>query len=168
MAQQSKSPQQTLQQMAQESLETIQKNFRTQGIFPFEVYPGYAAKNRGKEGKPGEWFSTGEGYKSFSFSVPNASDTAAEIDFFYNAYLDFVDMGVGKGRKWDAVQHNYNARYSQRYTRWDAASGLTHRPAFAMEFRHLRSRMRNYFEGRLQQEVYVMLFQTLQQRQGVE
>ena len=56
---------------ANETLEAIQKNFKTQGIFPqSEVYAGWFTKN--SQAGPTSWQSTGAGFDSFYFHVLHA------------------------------------------------------------------------------------------------
>lgn len=52
---------------------------------------------------------TGQGQASISYSV-SAGDGGGSATFFYNYYLMFVDMGVGKGQSIDQVQENKIAR----------------------------------------------------------
>lgn len=135
---------------AKDTIESLKKNFKTQAIFPFEVYPGYKAKNA--KAKPGSWKSTGAAYDSFYFQVKDASETDARMDFFYNYYLNYVDMGVGAGRKAGDVERNNTASVDLKYYNWNAQQRKTHRPAISMEFRHLAGRMALYFKKRYQRD----------------
>lgn len=53
--------------------------------------------------------ATGQGQASISYSV-SAGPAGGKATFFYNYYLMFVDMGVGKGQSIDQVQENKTAR----------------------------------------------------------
>lgn len=141
---------QKMELMAKDTIEALRKNFKTQAIFPFEVYPGYKAKN--SKAKKGSWKSTGAAYDSFYFQVKDATETEVRMDFFYNYYLNFVDIGVGSGRKAGDVMRDNTASVDLRYTNWNPKQGRTHRPAISMEFRHLSGRLALYFKKRYQRE----------------
>lgn len=137
---------------ATDTLQAIQKNFKTQGIFPSgEVYAGWFEKNENSSGS--SWHSTGAGFDSFYFHILHASEDFDvgvrdwAVEFMYNFYLNFVDMGVGRGRPISKVQRTLSADHDIRYMGgWDAEEGSTQRPAIAMEFRHQQVRMRMYME----------------------
>lgn len=143
-------------QMCEDTITAIHKNFKTQAIFPNEVYPGYLKKNAAA--KPGSWKSTGAAFDSFYFQVVDATEGKVRADFFYNYYMNFVDMGVGTGRPIDAVIRSYNLRNTMKYADWNPKKGETHRPAVSSEFRHLAGRMRMYFSIRfmMQAEFLIM------------
>ena len=158
---------QKLQIWAHETLEAIHKNFKTQGIFPEdEVYPGWFAKNAAIYGN--SWQSTGAGFDSFHFHILHASqmlDVGVRdwaVDFMYNYYLNFVDMGVGKGRPISKVKRTLSADHDIRYmSSWNPKEGSTQRPAIAMEFRHQAERMRKYMANRYKYEAQVLLINAL-------
>lgn len=141
---------QKLNLFASDTIEALRKNFNTQAIFPFEVYPGYKAKN--SKAKKGSWKSTGAAYDSFYFQVKDATETNVRMDFFYNYYLNYVDMGVGAGRKAGDVERDNTASVDLRYTKWNPKQGKTHRPAISMEFRHLAGRLAMYFKNKYQRD----------------
>lgn len=154
-----------MQLMGWDTLEAIYRNFRTQGIFPYEAYPGYLAKNTKMERRK-SWSSTGRGFDSFYFQVVDAaggiandmnniSVRSARIDFYYAMYLNFVDMGVGKGRPIEKVNRTLTADHNVRYMAWDAKDGSTQRPAIAMEFRHQVRRLTSYFANRYKYEAQI-------------
>jgi len=145
-----------LELMALDTLENLYRNFKVQGIFPYEVYPGYAQKNL--RAKPGSWKSTGAAMDSFYFQVKDAMIDNARIDFFYNYYLNFVDLGVGAGRSASDVTRSSPATFKSRYTtNWNPKAGKTHRPAISSEFRHLRRRMVRYFMNEYTYQANVMI-----------
>lgn len=148
-----------------ETLEAIARNFHTQGIFPYEVYSGYRKKNM--EARKGQWRSTGAAFDSFYFQINDAlqaSDVSvreARIDFFFNYYLKFVDMGVGRGRPISKVKREIDADFNIRYMEWNSQEGSTQRPAIMMEFRHQARRMRNYWANRYLYEAQAVLVEGL-------
>ena len=73
------------------------------------------------------------------------------IDVSFNAYLRYVDIGVGAGTMASDVQRSRKAYFSRRYDKWvpsDPSTGRpakrVHRPSLLMECRHVLSRMRDY------------------------
>lgn len=152
---------------AHETLEAIHKNFKTQGIFPeSEVYPGWFDKNSTVYGN--SWKSTGAGFDSFYFHILNASEELDvgvrdwAVEFMYNYYLNFVDMGVGKGRPISKVQRTLSADHDIRYmSSWNPSEGSTQRPAIAMEFRHQAERMRKYMANRYKYEAQIGIINVL-------
>lgn len=152
---------------AHETLEAIHQNFKTQGIFPEgEVYPGWFEKNAAIRGN--SWQSTGAGFDSFYFHILQASEMLDvgvrdwAVDFMYNYYLNFVDMGVGRGRPITKVNRTMAADRDIRYMdSWNPKEGSTQRPAIAMEFRHQATRMRNYMANRYKYDAQVMVINLL-------
>lgn len=157
---------QKLYMWAYDTLEAIHKNFRTQGIFPDEVYPGYLEENARKSNRT--WKSTGAGYDSFYFQIQDATQAfdvgvrEARVDFFYNYYLNFVDMGVGRNRPISKVNRTLSADHDIRYMEWNAQQGSTQRPAIAMEFRHQTPRLRKYFANRYQYDSQAIIVRGLE------
>lgn len=152
---------------AHETLEAIHQNFHTQGIFPAaEVYPGYMDKNAHARGS--SWRSTGYGFDSFYFQILHASEMLDvgvrdwAVEFTYAAYLDFVDMGVGKGRPISMVNRTLSAQHDLRYmSSWNPSEGSTQRPAIAMEFRHQAERMRRYSANRFKYDAQAVIVRSL-------
>lgn len=153
-----------MQYLAHDTLENIARNFQTQGIFPAgEAWPGWFEENA--RHKYGRWHSTGAGIDSFRFQLDDAlagvtDPTAKDITmtFFFDYYLKFVDMGVGRGRPIESVARTRPADYKTRYSQWGLPGYAwdrsvfsaprehpTHRPAIMMEFRHTARRMQMYF-----------------------
>jgi len=128
-----------------QTLRQINVNLMTQRIFPYEVYPGYTAKNNANK-RAGLPHSTGRGAKSFKGRIAR-SDEAGNVTlvFAYNDYMQYVDIGVGAGRSSGKVERSKNAKFRSRYVSvWEPEGGKTHRPAIMMEFRHLQTRIRDY------------------------
>lgn len=148
-----------LELMAQDTLEALQRNFKIQKIFPYEVYPGYLAKNA--KARLGSWKSTGAALDSFYFQVKDAMIDNARIDFFYNYYMNFVDIGVGAGRPGESVKRSAPYHHMSRYTNWNPKAGKTHRPAVSSEFRHLRRRMTRYFMNEYTYQANIMIINAL-------
>lgn len=136
-----------LQQFCRETHEQIRRNFQTQAVFPFEVYPGYIERNAKKKGR-NAWKSTGAAFDSLVFQVRDASMSQARIDAFFNYYLLYVDIGVGKGRNAENVEREATHDYRKRYTKWDPSRFKTHRPILLSEIRHLAGRMRMMYMRR--------------------
>ena len=103
-----------LRSFARQSVQTLEQNFRTQHIWPTEIYPGFAAVNAARK-RRGEWYATGRGARSFTYEVMSATQGNETIRIEYNHYLRFVDMGVGQGRSWEDVEHSRKARFRRRY-----------------------------------------------------
>ena len=137
-----------LAKMGVETTARLKKNFAVQKIYPEgEVYPGWFAENAKRAQKQnGKWYSTGEGIKSFHWQVVGDEDKdglphGLGIDFFYNAYLRYAELGVGAGRKVADVQRTRTNLYTQRYiAKWNPKQGHTHRPVIRQELRHLAGR----------------------------
>lgn len=129
----------------EQTLMQLKANTITQTVFPVEVYPGYTVINESRKAT-GSWFSTGDGVNSFDGKVVNASDIRNLVmEFSYLQYLDFAELGVGKGRPAETVQRAKKARYKNRYiNKWVAKMGKTHRPFLSMELRHLATRLDRY------------------------
>ena len=149
-----------LRSFARQAVQALEQNFRTQHVFPTEIYPGFAQVNAERKRK-GQWYATGRGSRSFTYEVMSADEGNETIRIDYNDYLRFVDMGVGQGRKFQDVEHARKARYRRRYVSiWDSEKGDTHRPAIMMEMRHLQSRMQRYMEDYYGREVTATIYRT--------
>ena len=142
-------PREKMKYMADDTRQKVMKAFDVQEIYPIgEVYPGWFRENELRTaGKHRGWYSTGEGYKSFHHQVrytPSQIDdfpSEVHIEYFFNHYLGYVDLGVGKGRPLQKVKRSEDARRDDRYvTEWNPKAGETHRPLFRKEMRHLSRR----------------------------
>lgn len=155
-----------LRLVAYETLEAIYRNFKTQGIFPYEAYPGYLAENAKAKGN--SWKSTGAGFDSFYFQLKDAAQDSdigvreARMDFFFDYYLKFVDMGVGRGRPIGKVKRTLSADRDIRYMSWNSEEGSTQRPAIMMEFRHQARRLMKYFANRYQYDAQAIVVSGLE------
>lgn len=101
----------------------IRANFETQRVFPFKPYPDSPE-------------SSGSLYNSLYFKVSNAAggDTT-KIDFFFNYYGLFVDLGVGRGQKYAQVDNAAPSVYGKRYKEWKKKGDRQSRPILLREFR---------------------------------
>lgn len=127
-----------------QTLAQLQANFATQKIWPYEVYPGYRQINEIRRLR-GEWFSTGEGIRSLDGSIVHADDANVTLEYRFNDYLQYVDIGVGTGKKAGDIERGKNVRFRSRYiSRWDRKNSSSHRPAIMPEMRFLQTKLRNY------------------------
>lgn len=130
---------------ARDLLENIRRNFRTQGIYPFTDRNLWYAPPAGTNNPYLQWKSTGAGFDSLMSTVVAASETYAQVDLFYQRYLDFVDLGVGYYRRASrvdrAADYHHDARYAKQ---WDKKAGHTQRPIIQLELYNTRRRMLNY------------------------
>lgn len=140
-------------EMFTEQAETqLEVNYRTQHVFPHDIYTGFAAVNAYRKALAGGdhnkgWFAEGHGEKSFHGHVINADGDKGVVDilFTFNDYLRYVDIGVGRGTKAGDVQRGRNVRYKSRYTpKWDRKAGRSHRPAIMPEMNHVAQRVQRY------------------------
>lgn len=129
-----------------QTLLDIHVNMQVQRIYPTEVYNGYEKVNEQRK-KYGQWFSTGEGERSFSGRVYQADEERGllTVGVQFNDYLRYVDIGVGlTGRisvRADDVDRSRKAKFTSRYIRkWDRAGGKSHRPAILRSIRRLSNR----------------------------
>ena len=129
---------------AEQTEEDLVINFMTQRIWPYEVYPGYAAKVKKRNGNNSTRHPNGEGVKSFNVQVENADPFQMTLVGTYNDYLKYVDIGVGGWGDSSDIDRGRKAKWDKRYNRWNVSQRKTSRPAILMQFRHLLTRMRNY------------------------
>ena len=131
----------------EQTLKDIQLNLKTQHVWPTEVYPGYRTINEIRK-RNHLWYSTGEGAKSFEGNIIRVDEESgiAELAVRYNDYMQYVDIGVGAGRKADDVERGKKVKYTTRYTAWDPSSRKSHRPAILPTLRHLATRLGDYCE----------------------
>jgi hypothetical protein len=131
----------------EQTLEQLGMTGDTQHVWPEEIYPGFRQVNemrrRAAGGDPAKgWFSTGEGRKSIEGKIVSMND-AGDITLQYSIlrYMRFVDMGVGAGTKKEDVDRQRKASWKSRYTKWNRAVGMSHRPFWRMELNHLETRL---------------------------
>lgn len=129
---------------AKQSASQLEINYRTQHVWPTEVYPGYRAINE-KRRRYGQWHSTGAGAKSFHYTVNGSNPDDIIVIFSFNDYLRYTDLGVGQGVKAEDVERSRKANFKRTYTsKWNRWGGRSHRPFLMMEMRHLQRRMENH------------------------
>jgi len=129
---------------AKQSATQLEVNYRTQHVWPTEVYSGYRAINEMRR-RYGQWHSTGEGAKSFRYSVNGSNPDDIVVVFSFNDYLRYADIGVGQGVKAFDVERSKKANFKRTYTsKWNRDRGRSHRPFLMMEMRHLQRRMENH------------------------
>lgn len=123
----------------------VEANLQTQHIWPTEVYPGYKEKNEYNKRK-GYPHSTGRGARSFRSRLVNVSSANnLTVQFSFNQYMQFAELGAGGHIRAEDVDRSKKARYKSRYIQiWDREEGRSHRPAIMMEIRHFQRRVENY------------------------
>ena len=157
-----------LRSFARQSVQQLQADFRTQRIFPYEIYPGFAKINEYRK-QHGSWYATGQGVKSFQYEVMDASIAGATIRIEFLDHLRFVDMGTAGGKKIETVQRSRKARHNKRYVAiWDSRDGDTHRPSIMREARHLQARVSNFFQDMLAEEVQVQVYRTFSGMKAID
>ena len=131
----------------QQTLEQLEINMMTQHVYPFSPYPTYPAVNEYRR-QHGGWYSTGEGIKSFEGVVYEADEKTGMVTmgFRYNDYMQYVDIGVGAGRKADDVERAKKVRFKNRYTQWIPSRGKSHRPGIQPEINHALTRISDYVQ----------------------
>ena len=153
----------------QQTINQLEVNTMTQCIYPKEVYSGYAVVNQ-KRKEMGQWYSTGEGAKSFDGRIVEAGEGGkVTMAFQFNDYMRFVDMGVGQGTTYEDVESGKKARFQTRYiSKWDRKSGKSQRPAIMMELRHLQQRIANYLVDFYGYEGEVKLINTFEEASPIK
>jgi hypothetical protein len=128
-----------------QTIDQLKRNMEVQHVWPTEIYPGFAAINAIRKAH-GEWYATGQGAKSFEGSLIQADEQTGFVTLAvrYNDYMQYVDIGVGIGRKAEDVERGKKVRYQNRYTSWKPSSGKSHRPGIMPELRHLATRLSDY------------------------
>ena len=131
-----------------EAEDEMQVRFQIQCIYPTEVYKGWLAENARRAAAKGGlgWYSTGEGVKSVTTKVVDASaPSKVTVAISHLEHMMFADMGVGQGRDYEDVQHKRKAHHNRRYIgKWEVDVGKTHRPVIMYKARQLQKRMENY------------------------
>lgn len=130
-----------------QTLEQLEINMMTQRVYPFSPYPHYPEVKEYRR-QHGGWYSTGEGVKSFEGIVYEADDNTGVVTmgFRFNDYMQYVDIGVGAGRKADDVERAKKVKYQKRYAIWNPKTGRTHRPGIQPEINHALTRIENYVQ----------------------
>jgi hypothetical protein len=157
-----------LRSFARQSVQQLEADFRTQHIYPYEIYPGYKKVNEQRR-QQGGWYATGEGIKSFQYEVHDATIAGATIRIEFLDHLRYVDMGTAGGKKIETVQRSRKARHNKRYVAiWDSRDGDTHRPSIMREARHLQARVSNFFQDMLAEEVQVQVYRTFSGMKAID
>lgn len=118
-----------LNKWADDTISRIKINYKTQNVWPMGFPGPYQGYNGKKDG------STGDSFRQIYTRVFNsASGDTEKIYFFFNYYLYFVDMGVGRGRPWE--YEFSNAKYNKLYQQWRGRGDRQQRPFLTMEIRH--------------------------------
>lgn len=142
---------------AANTLDDIRENFRRRKVFPYGLpgpYAQFGKLNKEREQKK-KWHSTGMGIQEMYARVwVSAGGDQARIVYFFNRYLNLMEFGVGRGRKYEDVKERAaTARYDQTLAHWGIpsdAKGGHHvkgqqsrrmRPTLLMEFRHQLTKM---------------------------
>lgn len=128
-----------------QTIDDIKLNLETQHVWPTEIYPNFHSINEIRK-RHHQWYATGEGARSFEGNVIRADDDGGVIELAvrYNDYMQYVDIGVGAGRKSEDVERSKKVRYQNRYTTWNPSGGKSHRPAILPTLRHLATRLGDY------------------------
>ena len=128
-----------------QALDQIEINMSVQRVWPFAPYSVYPEINEYRR-QHRSWYSTGEGIRSFEGVVYEADENTGMVTMGirYNDYMQYVDIGVGAGRKSDDVERSRKVRYKSRYTSWQPGMGKSHRPVIRPEANHLATRLENY------------------------
>ena len=130
-----------------QTVEQLKLNMITQRVFPYSPYPTYPEVNEYRR-QHGGWYSAGDGAKSFEGEVYEADERTGMVTmgFRFNDYMQYVDIGVGAGRKADDVERSRKVRFKSRYTKWVPSQGKTHRPGIQPEVNHTLTRIENYVQ----------------------
>lgn len=150
-----------LRSFARQAQQQMQADFRTQHIWPYEIYPGFKRINALRE-KWHMWYATGEGYKSFQHQVTGGENTNnITLRFEFLQHLFYPNMGTAGGRKYETVKHERKARHNKRYVAiWDSRDGDTHRPSIMREMRHVEMRLQGYIQDYFGEELQTYIYKT--------
>lgn len=154
-----------LRSFARQAVQQLESDFRTQHIYPYEIYPGYKQVNERRRMKAmagsGDWYATGQGINSFQYEVMSATEGNETIRIEFLDHLRFVDMGTAGGKKIETIQRQRKAKHNKRYVAiWDSRGGDQHRPSIMREARHIEARMTNYLQDFYGREVQAVVYKT--------
>jgi len=133
----------------EQTLKQLKANMQTQRVWPYEIYPGFHTVNEYRRQR-GEWYAKGEGVRSFEGIVYEADEDTGMVTmgFRFNDYMQYVDIGVGAGRKAEDVDRAKNVAFKQRYvSSWMPSTGKSHRPGIRPELNHLLTRLEGYVQS---------------------
>lgn len=138
----------------------LQQNFETQNVWPMGFpgpYIGYRntpAAKRHLKNNPNRSIN-----RFYARLYNGANGDTKKIEFFFNYYLYFVDMGVGVGRHIEDVDNTSPANWRTLYKKWDGQGDRQSRPILAMEVRHQLRRLQmlvlSYYEEYIENGVLV-------------
>lgn len=139
----------------EQTLKQLKANMQTQRVFPYEIYPGFHTVNEYRRQLAGGdhdkgWFAEGDGVKSFEGEVYEADESTGMVTmgFRFNDYMQYVDIGVGAGRKAEDVDRARNVNFKARYiNKWNPGAGKSHRPGIRPELNHLLTRLEGYVQS---------------------
>ena len=153
----------------EQTLKQLKANMQTQRVFPYEIYAGFHTVNEYRRQLAGGdhdkgWFAEGDGVKSFEGEVYEADEATGMVTmgFRFNDYMQYVDIGVGAGRKADDVERSRKVRYQNRYTTWNPSGGKSHRPAILPTLRHLATRLSDYTSDYLGTKAEYNIYETFE------
>lgn len=111
-----------LRSFARQSVQAMEQGFRTQHVWPYEIYPGFAKINAIRKARAmrggKDWFATGEGLKSFQYEVMSAAQGNETIRIEFNHYLrslTWVLPVVSLSRRWTVRVRLITAVAMSRY-----------------------------------------------------
>lgn len=161
---------------AEHTLEQIRMRMHKQRVWPYGMpgpYHQYKYINERKKKNKGAWVSTGSAAKEMYARVYSlATGDSVKIAFFFEHYLNMVDMGVGKGRKIEDVQERAaNARWNKLFARWggqnygrgksqgvvDSKFARRSRPMLMMELRHQSYRLQHIVSRYMDQLIPIII-----------
>ena len=147
----------------EQTLDQLEINMATQRVWPTPVYSAYPEVNEYRRLHGGN-YSTGEGIKSFEGYVYEADENTGivTLGFKMNEYLQYVDIGVGSGRKAEDVDRARNVRFKSRYNKWGPKVGKTHRPVWQPEINHTLTRLENYVQRHYDAKLDFQIVETIE------
>lgn len=147
-----------------QTLKQLIANMQTQRVWPYEIYPGFHTVNEYRRQR-GEWYAKGEGVRSFEGIVYEADEDTGMVTmgFRFNDYMQYVDIGVGAGRKAEDVDRARNVKFKQRYiSRWNPSGGTTSRPGIRPELNHLLTRLEGYVQSYYDAKLDFKIMETIE------
>ena len=148
----------------EQTLKQLTANMQTQRVWPYEIYPGFHTINEYRRQR-GEWYAKGEGVRSFEGIVYEADEDTGMVTmgFRFNDYMQYVDIGVGAGRKAEDVDRAKNVAFKQRYvSSWMPSTGKSHRPGIRPELNHLLTRLENYVQSYYNAKLDFKIMETIE------
>ena len=147
-----------------QTLKQLIANMQTQRVWPYEIYPGFHTVNEYRRQR-GEWYAKGEGVRSFEGIVYEADEDTGMVTmgFRFNDYMQYVDIGVGAGRKAEDVDRAKNVAFKQRYvSSWMPSTGKSHRPGIRPELNHLLTRLEGYVQSYYDAKLDFKIMETIE------